>query len=120
MARLSAKPAPGRWIDYAKVTLGEMDEARAQEKEDFDALWVEHIRALKSGYLVGVILRFQRADGYAMYRVAKERPLVLEWVPQGDQWQVEPALLRGLNLTDVRKMAGQEAALLEMFGRSVE
>jgi hypothetical protein len=52
--------------------------------------------------LTGAVLRFPAADGYAVYRVVKHRPLTLEHVPYGDAWRIPAAHLRGLTHDDVR------------------
>jgi hypothetical protein len=57
--------------------------------------------ALPEGEVVGALLRFPRADGYAFYVVTKDKPLTMAHVPFGDAWQVEPALIRGLVRGDV-------------------
>jgi len=51
----------------------------------------------------GFIVKFQVADGYAMYVVDKLRPLTLRHIPFGDGYQIPDAYLRGLNLADVKE-----------------
>jgi len=63
-------------------------------------------------------IKFQRGDGYAMYVVASEKPLVLRWIPFGDKWQVDAPTIRGLRLDDVRALVERECALASIFGRS--
>lgn len=61
-------------------------------------------------------IRFPIADGYAFYLVESMKPLVLRHVRHGDNWQVEPALIRGLRSADVTDMLRREAAMRKLFG----
>jgi len=78
----------------------------------------EDARSKASGDLVGEILRWQRADGYACYMVVKQRPLTIQHMSIGDGWRIEDPLIRGLNLTDVREMVRRERGLRELFGQT--
>lgn len=53
--------------------------------------------------LDGALIRFPVADGYAIYRVVSTRPLKIEHIPLWDAYAVHPAMIRGLNLEDVRQ-----------------
>ena len=74
------------------------------------------LRMASPGELVGEEIRWPRADGYARYLVAKERPLELVHLAVGDAWQVEDALIRGLRLKEVREMVARQHGLSELFG----
>ncbi len=65
--------------------------------------------------LIGEIIRFPRADGYARYLVWNVSPLQLIWLQLGDAWQVEEALIRGLNLQDVIEKVERERAFAKVF-----
>lgn len=67
--------------------------------------------ALPEGEVVGAMLRWQRADGYAWYRVSGAAPLSVQHVPAHDAWTVEPALIRGLSRADVLSMIDRERRL---------
>lgn len=54
--------------------------------------------------LVGEIIKFQVADGYAEYMVKKVKPLQLIHLSDGDAWQADPILIRGLRVDDVRQI----------------
>lgn len=51
--------------------------------------------------LTGAVLTFPIADGKAVYVVTKNRPLTLSHVPVGDEWTIDPALIRGIRRVDV-------------------
>ncbi len=96
-------------------------------RTDYSAEWMEReakvlsavqkaARAVNKGDLVGEILRWQRADGYAQYMVVSQKPLTLAHLVIGDAWQVEAALIRGLRLTDVREMVRRQRGMKELFG----
>lgn len=70
--------------------------------------------ALPEGEVVGAIIQFPRADGYAMYRVASAKPLKLQHLPYGDAWHADPAMIRGLRLADVEKMVNQYRSLAKL------
>ncbi len=73
------------------------------------------LRVQNLGKLVGEIIRFQIADGYAQYMVKKEKPLQLVHLHIGDAWHADPILIRGLRLSDVRQQVSQEKKLTSMF-----
>lgn len=56
--------------------------------------------------LVGAIVGTPVADGRAVYMVATEKPLQLVHVPVGDAWHADPVWIRGLKLSDIRRMTG--------------
>ena len=65
--------------------------------------------------IVGEIVRTPRADGYAQYLVLSTRPLELVHLPVGDAWRADPAWIRGLRLSDVRKMIEDDKELHALF-----
>lgn len=58
---------------------------------------------LPPGEVVGALLDFSVADGKALYVVvaASARSVSIAHVPFGDNYQVDPALIRGLTKKDV-------------------
>lgn len=62
---------------------------------------------LPDGDVVGFLVRFPKGDGYALYRVVKAKPLQLEHISFGDNWQADGITIRGLRLTDVLLMQKQ-------------
>lgn len=67
--------------------------------------------------LVGTMLRFSVADGYAWYRVTNVEPLEVEFVPFADEYAVHPALIRGLNEDDVREQKEYAKRIRANIGR---
>lgn len=72
--------------------------------------------ALEDGDIVGFIMQFPWADGYAVYRVTKERPLTLQHIDYGDAWQVPDAHLRGIRFEDVVQAQMRARARRKLFG----
>lgn len=74
--------------------------------------------ALQEGDLVGFVMRFQVADGYASYVVTKSNPRSVElaYIPFGDNYQAHPALIRGLRRSDVLREQASRQKLAEVYG----
>lgn len=79
-----------------------------KDEENYTEAVRTALRAANRGKLIGEIVRWQRADGYAVYMVATEHPLRLVHLDLGDGYTVESALLRGLTLADVERMVEME------------
>lgn len=47
------------------------------------------------------VVKFPRADGYAMYRVVEKEPLLLQHIPYGDAYRIPAAHIRGLRWEDI-------------------
>jgi hypothetical protein len=94
-----------------------IDNVKNWQKEEDD--YIDQLRAVllrrKTGKNIGEVLRFQVADGYAMYMVASTRPLELVHLPLGDCYQFEYAHL--LNAQEVQKKIDAQKALEELFGK---
>jgi hypothetical protein len=86
-----------------------------EEYEAGIAKFVTVAKSKASGELVGETIRFQVADGYAVYGIMSEKPLQLCHINHGDGYQIADAHIRGLNLTDAREMVRREKAIAEMF-----
>jgi len=72
-------------------------------------------KAESPGDTVGELLRWGRADGYAMYMVTCEQPLRVAHVDIGDAYSVEGSLIRGLRLATVRAMVERERKMRHHF-----
>ena len=83
------------------------DENIAVEDKWFDDL-KRMLKTCYPGEYVGEILKWQRADGYAVYAVVRENPLEIAWIDHGDGYRVEDALIRGLIMEDVKDMVERE------------
>lgn len=87
MARLDPKPYPGDW---------EWD--RKKDWREEVARTDKMLEAIEDN-----CISFGVADGMATYFVKSLKPLVLQHVPHGDAYQVDPALIRGLRREDVEQ-----------------
>lgn len=90
------------------------DDWRQQEERQIEE-WAIKFQDANAGDIVGETIRFHVADGYAVYMVQKQKPLTLVHVNQGDGYQIPAAHIRGLNLTEVRKMVDGERMMRELF-----
>lgn len=72
---------------------------------------------LKPGDIVGGILKFPVADGYALYLVQKAKPLTVQHIAYGDAYRVHDALLRGLTRADVDKQLEGERIFRDFFAK---
>ena len=57
--------------------------------------------ALPANAIVGALIRFHVADGYAFYRVTAEAPLTVQHVPFLDGYAIAAAHVRGLEREDI-------------------
>jgi len=108
MAKVIAQhdiPFPDNWDD--------MDAEHERGMAKFK-LWAQKCSDDK---LTGETIRFQVADGYAVYGIVREKPLHLCHINEGDGYQIPDAHIRGLNLADVREMIRCEKALAELFAK---
>lgn len=69
----------------------------------------------KNGDVVGEIVRFPAADGYAQYIVKSQKPLILQHLNVGDAWGVPYAHIRGLRLADIREQIEGDKRVAAMF-----
>lgn len=113
MAQLSPNPAPG---DFSIDFRGEWKAALARSDAALKAL-TDVSDALPDGEVVGGVIRFPIADGYALYRVAKEKPLILEHIPYMDGYAVDAATIRGLRRTDIEAMLRRWRGLRSIFSK---
>jgi len=103
MATVYRAPEPAPDIDYRDWQKYEADEAAYIERMQIAA------RLGNAGKpLVGEIVRFPIADGYAQYIVWNTKPLTLVWLEVGDAWSIPDAHSRGLRLADVEAMVRYE------------
>lgn len=108
MATLAATPISAPAFDYTKW--------REQETKYLNDLF----NRAKNGPdganpLTGRTIKFQVADGYAVYVVAKVNPLTLWHVGLGDGYSISSAHIRGLTLRDVKALVAREDAWQGIF-----
>lgn len=108
MARLATGSVPGPWEDWSN--------GMAVQSEAMKRLQ-DHANSLPDGEVVGALIKFQVADGYAIYRVEKAKPLTLAHVPFCDGYRIADAHIRGLNLADVKALVAGERRMASLFGR---
>lgn len=98
-----AKVIPSNAPDFWQISSNWEADIEKQSKE------MENMRQVSAGIdidksLVGALLTFQIADGYAYYLVTKDKPLTLMHIPYMDGYQVHPILLKNLGAEDVKAM----------------
>ena len=71
---------------------------------------------LGKGEIVGALVRFPAADGYAVYRVVADSPLELQLIPFGDSWQIAAPHMRGLIKEDILEMLERDQRMAKLFG----
>ena len=100
--------------------LGKMDYDRIYQEEDD---WIDKqlaiTAALPKGEIKGALLSWSVGDGHAFYLVSDDKPVTLTPVHQGDNYQVDPALIRGLRKADVVQLVEQVKSRQALFGKRV-
>jgi hypothetical protein len=110
--------APPEGFEPPQITLDNMRDGSYEREE---AAFLERLadRAKMNGTspLLGEVVRWQRADGYAQYMVWQTNPLQLIHLDLLDGYSIEPALIRGLRVADIRDMVERAARMRELFSR---
>lgn len=112
MAKISDKPHSGDWEftgepieEYLERTRNQLSQLQKESRQvDIDA-----------GDVVGLILRYPVADGYAWYVVVKDRPLTLQHIPYCDGYRIPDAYIRGLRKQDIIADALRERGIAKLF-----
>lgn len=112
MARLDPNPYPLPPLHGG----GDFRERIAAQQTEMEKLRAKS-RALPPGDIVGAVLQWQRADGYAIYIVTNDRPLTVQHIDFMDGYTVEAALLRGLTKTDVLDMLDRDRRFAAIFSK---
>jgi len=107
MAQLAKTSCPGDWSFE-----GDWDK---RQSDQFNALQAEANKIDTAVSLVGAIVSFPWADGSALYRVSKDKPLTLQHIPAFDAWQVPYSQIRGLRRADVVRMVEGDKKMRELF-----
>lgn len=66
---------------------------------------------LPDGEIVGALLSFPIADGYAFYTVTSASPLTVQHVNYGDAWSINGIMVKGLDRQDVLDHLTRQKAL---------
>lgn len=99
----NAKREGESWEDFQK-----REEALMKELSEKSA------KVDPEGDLTGALIRFQVADGYAVYVVSKSEPLTLQHVPYMDAYQANEATIRGINKNTVRSQIMRDRVFAKM------
>jgi hypothetical protein len=117
MAKVYSLPAGFEPPDFGQFIVDGRYDREADDrlhKEFIDNL-ATYAREHNSGDMVGEVVRFPAADGYAQYMVWSHKPLSLIHLPIHDAWQIPEAHARGLRLADIRAEVAREKRLAELF-----
>jgi hypothetical protein len=110
--------SPPEGFEPPQITLENMRDGSYEREE---AAFLERLadRAKMNGTspLLGEVVRWSRADGYAQYMVWQTKPLQLIHLNLLDGYSIEPALIRGLRVADIRDMVESAARLRALFSR---
>ena len=98
MARL-LKRLPKEFQSMKEDEYGLLKFTDAKDWNDEYRLQDEAFKALEKRALF--VWRFQTADSYAYYEVAKLKPLQLVWIPYMDMWEAPDYVIRGLQTKNI-------------------
>jgi hypothetical protein len=115
MAKAFLPPKELEFVHDYKLPFNEYEKS-ADDYEQKLAQWCRDNTPTKSD-LVSEIVSFPVADNYAKYMVFSTKPLHLIHVGTYDGYSADPALIRGLNLKDVRQRIECSKALDAMFSK---
>lgn len=112
MATLAKNPVKGNW----DMQEGENWDAYAKRTDKMFKELEDAAKNIPEGSIIGALLSFPVADGSAIYRVSKEKPLTLEHVPYCDAWQIPHTHIRGVRKADVLESIRASRAMAKIFG----
>lgn len=72
-------------------------------------------RSKRARNLINKVIYFPVADGKAWYLVDKIEPLILTHIPFGDAYEVNPIMIKGLDVEDVQEMVKRDEFLSSLF-----
>ena len=103
-------------IERPKLDIHKYDGFEEYERQQ--QKYIERVRQFVKkrkprGQLVGEIIRFGVADGYAQYMVASLRPLELIHLDLGDGYHFQ--YVERITAQDVRELVEREKSLAELF-----
>lgn len=103
--------APGEW----DLKPGEEFDAYHKRTSSMLDKLMKMSDGFDGGGLTGSIITFPVGDGRAMYQIVNEKPLTCFLIPYGDAYQIDPAFMRGLRLSDVRALVKMQRKLKGIF-----
>lgn len=109
MARLLARSL----LDVYSKREGEQWDEFQRREEEFYEKHDQETRTLPEDEVVGAMLQFREADGYAVYLVVRDKPLTLQHVANG--YGCDPIFIRGLRRKDILEHLAREKRLRELF-----
>lgn len=104
----------GKSIELPKLSLLDNYEQSAHYQE-YDALQKASNEAGERGEIKGRLIRFSVADGFAVYRIEKLRPLTLAHVDWMDGYMVADYVIRGLSVADVKNLLDKQDRFASFF-----
>jgi len=114
MAKVYTVPSGIKVPEFNWKDVKQYEKDCEQFKADLKAFLVKR----KNGKLVGEVVRFPVADGYAEYMVAGLSPVELIHLPLWDEYQFEYAHL--MTAKEIQDRIESERMLAELFGKKKE
>ena len=111
MAQLAKKPCEGDWSFEG----GDFKVTMARHNSQLRALEEASAKVDPTVSLVGALVSFPAADGSAIYRVSKDKPLMLQHVPAHDGYHIPYTQIRGLRRADIVSMIRSDARMRTIF-----
>lgn len=103
--------------EWDKKSNESYDEFFKRTDKMFEAMIEESNKVDLSKTLVGVILSFPFADGWAHYRVTKDKPIVLEHIPISDAYTLPDWQMRGLNKAEITRRIKNDRSITKLFSK---
>ena len=108
-------------INPPEITRGTTDDLNgyfaAQESYRQDVVDWAKANSNSKNPLVGEIIHFQIADGYASYVVFATKPLQLIHLEDSDAYAVSDIMMRGLRVSDISDMVKRDKKMKELFSQ---
>lgn len=123
MATVFAPPVEAREPGFSKFFTASGFDSKAYEEacNEFEKelrAWCKANTKNKGHDLVGEVIGFQVADGYANYMILNVEPAHVIHMPIYDAWSVPDYIISGMGEAQFRQMVDQRRKLEELFGRS--
>ncbi len=103
--------------DDFEINPGNRGASLDRSEKAMQRLLKESHKALAEGKSVGLIYQHPCGNGYAYYRVAKEKPFTVEHIPYLDAYRLPDPHERGLDIKDVRGNCRKRNAMKLLFSK---